>query len=179
MSPVPGAILSLDQSLSGTGWVLLAGDQVTGGVWPLCDGIRHRAQGFRTLFGYLDAMHKDHQLAEILHEEPISGPKDTTPKRVALFGLVAIIELFGVSRGIKVTAHPSQSWRGTFFSAEERKQFRGKDWKRPAIERSRQLGHDPSTDDEAEAFAILDHHLHCQRIIPPWRVAHPFLETLA
>ena len=174
-----GAILSLDQSLSGTGWALLRDDDVVGGSWPLCDGIKQRAQGFRVLFQRLDFMHTTHGLAEIIHEEVISGPKDTTPKRVALFGLVAIIELFAASRGIAVTAYPSDKWRSTFFSPEERKQFRGKDWKRPAIERSRQLGRDPETDDEAEAFAILDHHLHCKRIMPTWRTAHPFLETLA
>lgn len=174
-----GRVLSLDQSLSSTGWALFDDGQVTGGAWPLCEGIRNRAHGFITLFHHLDAMHKGHGLVEIVHEDVISGPKDKTPKRVALFGLVAIIELFAVSRKIAVTAYPSAKWRSTFFSDEERKAFRGKDWKRPAVERSRQLGRDPLTDDEAEAFAILDHHLHCKRIIPPWRAANPFLETLA
>lgn len=173
-----GAILSLDQSLSSTGWALLTGEEVDCGAWPLCEGIRNRAYGFLELFRHLDAMHRGHGFTEIVHEEPISTRVDKTPKQVALFGLVAVIELFAVSRNITVTAYPANKWRSTFFNAEERKQFRGKDWKRPAIERCRQLGRDPNTDDEAEAFAILDHHLHCQRIIPPWRRDNPFLHTL-
>lgn len=149
------------------------------GSWPLCEGIRNRAHGFLTLFRHLDAMHKTSALAQIAHEEPIARKIDKTPKQVALFGLVAVIELFATSRGIEVSGYQSDKWRSTFFSAEERKHFRGKDWKRPAIERARQLGRDPQTDDEAEAFAILDHHLHCKRIMPQWRTANPFLETLA
>lgn len=175
-----GGILSLDQSLSNTGWCLLDGAEVHSGNWPLCDGIRNRAQGFRVLFQSLDATHRNFGgLVEIVHEDVISGPKDNTPKRVALFGLVAIIELFAVSRGIEVTPYPADKWRATAFSDEERKHFRGKDWKRPAIERCRQLGRDPNTDDEAEAFLLLDHHLHCKRIMPTWRETYPFLETLA
>lgn len=149
------------------------------GHWPLCEGIRTRALGFLTLFRHLDQVHKGYGLDAIMHEEPISLKIDKTPKQVALFGLVAVIELFGASRNIPVTPYRTDDWRGTFFSDEERKHYRGKDWKRPAVERSRQLGLDPSTDDEAEAFAILDHHLHCMRITPAWRTANPFLETLA
>jgi len=164
------AILCLDQSLSGTGFALLpeSGDLLTGS-WKLCDGIRNRASGFRELFARLDAMNKGHGLGLIAHEEPISGKIDTTPKRVALFGLVAIIELYGISRGIDVRSYPSQSWRSSFFTKDERKALRGSDWKRAAVERSRQLGLDPMTDDEAEAFAILDHHLLLHRIQPEWR----------
>lgn len=173
------AILILDQSLSSTGFALWDGSDVQSGAWPLCDGIRNRDQGFRALFQKLDAIHKESPLGLIGYEEPFSGPKDTTPKRVALFGLVAIIELFCVSRGIDHRSYPSQSWRGSFFSKEERQALRGSDWKRAAIERARQFGLDPMTDDEAEAFAILDHHLLKHRIIPSWRSRNPVLNPVA
>lgn len=174
------AMLALDQSLSSTGFALLDGPDLTTGSWPLCEGIGQRAQAFRVLFHHLDALNRQcGGLAEIVHEEVVLKPTDKRDKCVALFGLVAIIELFGVSRGIEVTAYPSDKWRATAFSDEERKHFRGKDWKRPAIERCRQLGRDPNTDDEAEAFLLLDHHLNCRRIMPTWRELHPFLETLA
>lgn len=174
------AILALDQSLSNTGVALLDWPDVTTTNWPLCDGIRNRSQGFRVLFQHMDALHRNcGGLVEIIHEEVVLKPTDKRDKCVALFGLVAIIELFAVSRGITVTPYPADKWRATAFSDEERKHFRGKDWKRPAIERCRQLGRDPNTDDEAEAFLLLDHHLYCKRIMPPWRETYPFLETLA
>lgn len=174
-----GALLALDQSLSSTGWALLAGEELDTGAWPLCQGIRNRAHGFLELFRRMEEVHRATPLSEIVHEEPIALRIDKTPKQVALFGLVATIELFAVSRRIAVTAYRSDQWRATAFNDEERKHFRGKDWKRPAVERARQLGRDPNTDDEAEAFLVLDHHLHCQRIKPAWRNAYPFLETLA
>lgn len=174
-----GAILCLDQSLSNTGWALLDGDFLDTGNWPLCQGIRDRAAGFRELWWKMEATHQAHPLAEIVHEEPIATRVDKLPKQVALYGLVAVIEFFAISRRIVVTSYRSDKWRATAFSDEEIKHYRGKDWKRPAIERARQLGRDPNTDDEAEAFLCLDHHLHCQRIMPVWRTEHPFLETLA
>lgn len=174
-----GAILSLDTSLSNTGWALLAGEELDGGAFELCGGVRQRAHGYLRLWRFLVETHDKTPLAEIVHEDVFSGRKDKDAKRIALFGLVTTIELFGVSRGIPVTPYRSDQWRSTAFNDEERKHFRGKDWKRPAIERARQLGRDPHTDDEAEAFLVLDHHLHCQRIMPPWRTEHPFLETLA
>lgn len=119
----------------------------------------------------LDNMHKDHGLAEIVHEEPALGAVNKGAQQIgAAMGLVAIIELFACSRGLpEPIGYPPQSWRGTWFSKAERAAIRGKDWKRPAIERARQLGFDPLTGDEAEAVAILDHHLHKRRITPPWR----------
>lgn len=167
---IGGSLLILDQSLSSSGFALWDGSDVTSGTWPLCESEAQRALGFRELFHRLDAMHRANVLREIVHEAPPLGTVNQGAGQIfGKIGLVAIIELFACSRCIAVTSYAVQSWRGTFFTKAERQALRGRDWKRPAILRCRQLGFDPATDDEAEAIAILDHHLLKQKITPPWR----------
>jgi hypothetical protein len=173
------AILSLDQSLSSTGFALFGESLIASGAWPLCDGVDDRDRGFLELFGHLDRLHKGHGLIAILHEEPLLMRIDKTPKLIGLYGLVAVIELFGKSRKIPVVSYEARSWRSSFFSKAERAALKGKDWKRPAVERARQLGQNPTSHDEAEAFAILDHHLIKRKITPPWRAGAPMLEPVA
>lgn len=171
-------ILSLDQSLSSCGWALWdeGEDQIQSGAWPLADGIRHRASGFTQLFRNMAALHDEKPISIIAHETPLKMPIDKREKLVALYGLVATIELFCDARGIQCTSIGIEDWRKTFYSPEERK---GRPyWKRMAIERSRQLGFDPRINDEAEAIAILDHQLHVMQITPSWRLQNPFLEGL-
>lgn len=180
-------ILSLDQSLSSTGFVLLkAGSAILSGSWPLCDGAKNRALGFRELWGKLDAMHKGHGLDRILHERPSFGAANQGEDQlIGAIGMVAVIELFACSRSIPIDAYSVQSWRSTFFTKAERKAIAAKpsrvrDWKRPAVERARQLGFDPITHDEAEAIAIADHHLLKHKITPAWRgKAGPMLDPVA
>ncbi len=168
-----GALLALDQSLSATGWALLdpvAGGAVQSGSWPLCDGSRNRAEGFREIWRRLDELHKSVGLASIVYEEPPLGTVNKGADQIfGKIGIVAIVELFALSRGLSIASYYPQSWRATFFAKAERAALKGKDWKRPAIERCRQLGFDPVTHDEAEAIAILDHHLHKAKITPFWR----------
>lgn len=168
-----GTILFLDQSLSSTGFALWDGSDIyETGAWPLSGGIdkNQRAHGFRELFGKLDATHKKWTLAQIIHETPVFGAVNKGEDQlIATAGIVAIIELFAISRGIPMGSYPPQSWRATFFTKDERKSIRGKDWKRPALLRARQLGFNPFSHDEAEAIAICDHHLHKINITPPWR----------
>ena len=173
-------IVSLDQSLSNTGFAKWRPGEgsIESGALPLCGGVPERRHGFLELWRLLDAWHKSEAITAICHEEPISGPADKTPTRIALFGLVAIVELFSVSRSIPVFGYDSRNWRGTFFSKEERAFASGERWKRLAVERCRQLGFDPATHDEAEAIGILDHHLHRMKVAPPWREANPFLPVL-
>lgn len=174
-------ILSLDQSLSSTGYALarVGGDTLTSGEFPLCAGVACRDDGFLELWRRLDAWHKEHGLTAICHEEPISKKTDKTPTQIALYGLVAIVELFAISRGrIPVHSYESRQWRMSFFSKEERALAAGDRWKRLAIERCRQFDFDPAGNDEAEAIGILDHHMHKMKITPFWRAAHPFLPML-
>lgn len=177
--------LSLDQSFSSTGFVIEAGGLILKrGAFPLSEGKAMRGQGFRVLFLWLDAHHKEFGFDTIVHEEVLKLKKDHPQKLVGLYGLVAVIELFAASRGIDtVIAYPSAKWRETFFSKEERVGIRvaaaDDKWKQAAKARAEQLGYECRTDDEAEAFAILDHHLHALKIKPPWREANPFLPTVA
>jgi hypothetical protein len=176
-----GSLLVLDQSLSSTGFALWDGSDVVSGIWPLCDGIESRAQGFRELFHRLDALHKGRGLAQIVHEEPVMGAVNKGAGQIiAAVGLVPIIELFAISRGLpSPISYAPQSWRASFFTKAERKAIRGKDWKRPAVERARQLGFDPVSADEAEAIAILDHHLLKLKITPHWRQGAAMLDPVA
>ena len=165
------AVLVLDQSHSCTGFALWHECEAITGSWPLSDGVKNRAEGYRELWGKMDAFHKKYGLGLIIHETPVLGAINKGQAQIfGTLGLVAIIELFCISRGLGAPiSYPPQSWRTTFFSKAERKAIRGKDWKRPAIERARQLGFDPSNDNEAEAFAILDHYLAKHKIMPYWR----------
>lgn len=177
-----GSLLVLDQSLSSTGFALWDGSAVVmSGAWPLCDGIDNRAQGFRQLWQHLDAMHKGRGLAQIVHEEPVMGAVNKGAGQIiAAVGLVPIIELFAISRGLpSPVSYAPQSWRSSFFTKAERKAIRGKDWKRPAVERCRQLGFDPIDHNEAEAIAILDHHLLKLKITPCWRREAIMLDPVA
>lgn len=180
-------ILSIDQSLSSTGFALLkAGSVIRSGSWRLCDGAKNRSLGFRELFGRISATHQEFGLDRIVHERPSFGAVNQGEDQlIGAIGLIAIIELFAESRGIPLSSYAVQQWRGTFFTKAERKAIAAKpqkvrDWKRPAIERARQLGFDPTTHDQAEAFAILDHHLLASKITPEWRgKAGAMLEPVA
>lgn len=174
---MPDKVLVLDQSLDSTGFVLLEGNSaILSGAWPLCEGAKNRALGFRELWGKIDAMHKGHGIAKIVHEAPVFGaPNKGHNEIVGAIGLVGVIELFSVSRGLpKPSAYSPRSWRTTFFTKQERKAMSAKpkkvrDWKYAAIQRARQYGHDPATHDEAEAIGIADHWLLKCEIMPKWR----------
>lgn len=179
--------LYLDQSLERTGFALFVeGRDLVSGSWPLCEGARHRELGFRELWHRLDAMHKGHGFRQIVHEAPVFGAANQGEDHlIGAIGLIAIIELFCISRGLpKPRSYGPSSWRTSFFTKTERKLIRAKpqklrDWKRPAILRARQYGFDPSSHDEAEAIGICDHDLLKMRITPPWRSAILELESIA
>lgn len=180
-------ILALDQSLERTGFALFDGHKVAiSGSWPLCDGAKHRDLGFRELWHRMDAIHKGHRIGQIIHEGPVFGAANKGEDHlIGSIGLIAVIELFCISRGLpKPRSHSPSSWRVSWFTKSERKIIRAKsqklrDWKHPAILRARQYGFDPSSHDEAEAIGILDHDLLKQRIMPPWRSATMELESIA
>lgn len=173
------AILALDQSLSRTGWALhVDGCGLMVGSWLLAERAAMRAEGFRQLFYHLDQMHKTHGLAEIIHEKPNFGAANQGEDQlIGQIGLIAVIELFGCSRSVSVDAHYTQSWRTTWFLKHERKAISAmpgklRDWKGRAIKRAEQYGFGVMNSDEAEAIAILTHHLLLKERTPPWFVEH-------
>lgn len=173
-------VLTLDQSLSSTGWALWdeGDDKPVSGAWPLCDGIKHRAAGFVQLHRNLAAIHAECPINLLAYEQPIKTPADKVEKLIALYGIAAHIESYCKIKGIPFLIIGQRKWRASFI---------GKDChglgteriKRLSIERARQFGLDPITHDEAEAIGILDHVLHLHKIMPPWRVKNPFIMPLS
>jgi hypothetical protein len=166
-----GITVTLDQSLSSCGFALYGEGLIASGAWSLCRGVEDRAEGYRQLFGKLDAIHKEHHILQLVHETIAFGAVNKGQDQLlAAAGLVATIELFAKSRSLLApVAYQPKQWRGTFFSRDERAALKGKSWKHPAILRCRQLGLDPVTSDEAEAIGILDHHLGKLKVMPDWR----------
>lgn len=62
------------------------------------------------------------------------------------------------------------SWRKHFIGSQKRGTKRTT-LKQLTMERCRQFGWTPRTDDEADALGILDYALHSRSITPPWRLA--------
>lgn len=172
-------ILGLDQSPLHTGWALWdSGEPLPrSGAWPLCEGIAKRALGFVELHRHLAAIHAERPIDLIVYETPELMPTDRREKLVAIYGVVAHIESYAHVKRISLLSIAARDWRKTFFNGMV---VKGRDsLKRAAIERCRQFGMDPLSDDEAEACGILDHVMHVQRITPPWRLANPLVGMLA
>ena len=171
-------ILALDQSLSSCGFAVWNTDDPIpqSGAWPLCEGVAQRANAFLGLRRELIALHKAEPIDLIAHEKPIKLPTDKLDKLIGIYGLVAHIECFARGKRIRLMSIDSREWRKTWFFGMD---VAGRtDLKRMAIERARQFGMDPITDDEAEACGILDHIMHEERIMPPWRALNPMVATL-
>jgi len=171
-------ILALDQSPSNTGWALWdTGDALPrSGAWPLCEGIHKRALGFVELHRQLAAIQAECPIDILAHETPHLMPTDKRDKLIAMYGVVAHIESYAHVKRIQLHSVPDRDWRQTWFNGMVGV---GRDnLKRLAIERGRQLGMNPLSDDEAEACGLLDHIMHTLKITPPWRLAHPMVATL-
>ena len=180
-------ILYLDQSLERTGFALFVeGQDLITGSWPLCDGAKARALGFRELFTKLDSMTKGHGIRQIVHESPVFGAVNKGGDQlIGSAGLVAVIELFAHSRGMpNPRSYGPSTWRKSWFTTSERRIIRAKpknvrDWKHPAVLRARQYGFDPNSHDEAEAIGIAHHDLIRQGIKPYWQNQSLELESIA
>lgn len=171
-------IVALDQSLSNTGFAVWdAGDALPrSGAWPLCDGGRKRALGFVELHRQLAGIHTERPIDVMAHERPLKLPTDTLDKLLGTYGVVTHIESYAHVKKITLHSISSRDWRETWFNGMA---VTGRDnLKRLAIERARQFGMNPATDDEAEAIGLLDHIMHMLKITPPWRLANPMVATL-
>lgn len=112
----------------------------------------------------------------IAHETPLKLPTDNLAKLMGTYGLIAHIESIAQVRRVRLLSVGQRDWRSTWFNGMA---ITGRDnLKRAAIERARQFGMDPLSDDEAEACGILDHVMHGEKITPPWRLEHPLVATL-
>lgn len=185
---MPGPrILSLDQSFERTGWARsTGGHDFRSGSWPLSPGIDMRGEGYRELWGRLAAEHRLEPIDVIAHEAPVFGAANKGEAQLlATIGMIGVIELFAINFGIEVVSHAVQTWRGTWFRKDERKIIADRpknlrNWKGPALARALQYGFDCSSHDQAEAIAIHDHHLlRICKVLPPWRVHHLELESVA
>lgn len=170
--------LALDQSLSSTGFALWdEGDDLpTHGVWAEGCTIATRAHAFVTIHREIGALHREAPIRCLAYEQPIKVPSDKVEKLIGLYGLAAHIESIAMVRNIGFDRVDARSWRRTYLGPEkDRKRVGAAALKRLAIERCRDFGLDPASDDEADAIGILDHLLHTKGIQPPWRIANPIL----
>lgn len=170
--------LALDQSLSSTGMAVWdEGDDLPRHkVWAPGNTIETRALAFCAMHREIGALHRERPISLIAYEQPIKTPSDKVEKLIGLYGLAAHIESIASIRMIPVERIDSRTWRRTFLGPEKDRKGVGTEvLKRMAVERCRDLGMDPETDDEADALGILDHVLHAHGIQPPWRIKHPFL----
>lgn len=170
--------LALDQSLSSSGFAVWdEGDDLPrSGVWAAGNSIATRAHAFVAMHREIGALHRESPIRIIAYEQPIKVPSDKVEKLIGLYGLAAHIESIASIKLIGVERIDARSWRRTFLGPEKDRKNAGTErLKRMAVERCRDLGMDPETDDEADALGILDHLLHTQGIQPPWRIANPFL----
>lgn len=172
--------LALDQSPSSTGYALWEDgfDLPVSGAWPLCSGTATRHLGFVAIHTSIGTLHKEKRITDLAYEQPIKRPSDKVENLIALYGVAAHIESIAYVKGITNPLRIKQGdWRATWLGPKTH--GRGREaLKRLAIERARHYGMDPETDDEAEAIGILDHMLLLNKIIAPWRMAHPFLPML-
>lgn len=86
------------------------------------------------------------------------GEKTHQETARTLFGIQAITEMVAAATGIQFHLVQPVTWRAHFLGKIPRGTKR-KELKRLAVERCRQLGIEPRTDDEAEAVGILDYGL--------------------
>lgn len=174
----PVSMLALDTSNSLTGWARSYSDgRAQSGDWPLAEGIHQRAGAFCTIYRRLNEQHAADPLQLVGVETPLKLPVDSVRKLLALLGVVAHVESWCRSRGVRCLLVDQADWRRTFLP-DMRKGAGRADWKAAAITRAKQLGFNPLSDDEAEAVGILDHLAHLEGLQPQWRLDNPFTLTV-
>lgn len=173
--------VALDQSPSSTGFAAWETGEATArsGAWALTDSVARRAIGFVEVHRKLAGIHKERPIHRLFYEQPLKMRSDKVENLISLYGIAAHIESYGQAKAIPVGTVGQARWRATWLGADYAKHFKGTEaLKRAAIIRARHLGFDPATHDEAEALGILDYAIHKARIVPPWRLARPFLPTI-
>lgn len=168
------AIVALDIATT-TGWAIL--DDRTpnrpflGSItFPSDPGeIGRAAEALRQFLADRHAMHGG--LTHIVFEAQHAAGKLNMAVLNRLIGLGAMAEWFAYKVNAKCFTIPIGSWRKHAFGTGHMKRD---DAKRRAMEECRVLGFDPSNDNEAEAFFVLDYYIalrnkHGAHIAQPWR----------
>lgn len=168
--------LALDLSKSNTGWCQWA----PGWDRPIFGSVKLGTE-YTSIGGMCGKLHRE--LAAIHKATPVKYgfiEKPLTANQLhgntnadALFKLAAIAahaHSFGYAKGWVgqgVTEVNISTWRRHFIGPMKRG-TKTKTLKEYTIERCRQLGLKPRSDDEADAIGLLDYCLHMKGVTPPW-----------
>lgn len=115
------------------------------------------------VLGGVDAVYCE----EPLQPQAIQG--HTTAETILLaYGLYAHAWSYCEAKGIRFYGTNQTVWRRHFLGPMKRGTKR-QTLKALAVERARQLGVNPTNDDEADAFGVLDYACDREGIRPPWR----------
>lgn len=169
-------ILALDLSQRSTGWAVWpeGADKPRFGHWQLGSAYTSDGRTYAKLHECLMDLRALVRFELVYFEDPInpaqlSGHTNIDTLRV-LAGLAAHTESYcaavkGVRRVERINI---SSWRRDFIGKQKRGTKR-QTLKDLTIERCRQLGFNPSRDDEADALGICDYACTLNGIVPPWR----------
>lgn len=165
--------VGLDLSISSTGWALweTGAPKPTLGHWKLADSIEYTDRALVRLQRNLSDLYKIGEIDHIAFEDTLSQDKlqghTTVDTITALVGLKTHVMSFCAAMGITWYAVNMKTWRKHFIGSQPRGTTSAT-YKRKALERARALGENPAKHDAAEAFGVLDYHLHRLRVQPPW-----------
>lgn len=184
-------ILALDLSKRNTGWAYWqpGWDKPRSGAWVLGSEYSSNGMVFCKLHVRMAELRQVMGFETIYYEEPIDprnlGGQTNIQSLRILSGLAAHAESFAEAMGCRVYAINVTTWRKDFIgedlvkdaqaAARAKRAASGKGsatdkLKRLTMDRCRQLGLNPRSNDEGDAIGILDFALDFhEHIRPPWR----------
>lgn len=180
-------VLALDLSKRSTGWARWAEGQSgpAHGRWVLGSEYTTNGATYCKLHRCMADLFAFGTPTHVIFEQPINlaaaggggGFRNQSTADV-LMGLAAHVESFCEAKrpGIVRSVHLA-TWRRHFIGPMGRG-TKSPDLKAYTMERCRQFGWAPGTNDEADALGILDHALDTQGILSPWRAEQPLLAAL-
>lgn len=108
----------------------------------------------------------------VVYEKPYVGKRTTYNTGMGLFTLAGETERFFKRRNMEnMFSVKPNDWRNHFVGVGSGKR---EELKRLTQEKAASIGFDGLSEDEADAFGILDHAVDCMKVTPPW-AAGPLL----
>lgn len=165
--------IGLDLSISSTGWALweTGAPKPTLGTWRLADGVDHTDRACIRIQRNLNDLHKVAPFDHVVFEDTLTADKlkghTTVDTITALVGLKTHVMSFCAALGISWYAVNMKTWRKHFIGSQPRGTTSA-EYKRLSLARARALGENPAKHDAAEAYGVLDYHLHRIRVQAPW-----------